>query len=67
MYISTNNSQIENNSFGFIVRLMEKLSNEYGLVEWERRYDPAFELVYTILSQHTSDINSERAFHNLLK
>ena len=66
MYISTNNSQIENNSFGFIVRLMEKLSIEYGHVEWKRRYDPAFELVYTILSQHTSDTNSERAFHNLI-
>ena len=38
---------------------------EYGPVEWTRRYDPAWELVYTILSQHTSDINSERAFANL--
>ena len=45
---------------------MERLSGEYGPVRWERRYDPASELVYTILSQHTSDINSERAFHNLM-
>lgn len=42
------------------------LSTEYGPFEWEPRYDPASELVYTILSQHTSDINSERAFKNLM-
>lgn len=63
---STNNSQTERNLIDFIIRLMETLSREYGPVEWKRRYDPAFELVYTILSQHTSDTNSERAFDNLL-
>jgi endonuclease-3 len=42
------------------------LGPEYGPFEWEPRYDPASELVYTILSQHTSDINSERAFKNLM-
>ena len=42
------------------------LGEEYGPVEWRHRYDPASELVYTILSQHTSDINSERAFNNLM-
>ena len=46
--------------------VMERLGDRYGSVERERRYDPASELVYTILSQHTSDINSERAFNNLL-
>ena len=45
---------------------MEALSPEYGPFEWTPRYDPASELVYTILSQHTSDINSERAFTNLM-
>ena len=45
--------------------VMGLLDAEYGPVEWTRRYDPAWELVYTILSQHTSDINSERAFENL--
>jgi len=47
--------------------VMEQLSDEYGPIEWEPRYDPASELVSTILSQHTSDINSERAFKNLMK
>ena len=44
---------------------MELLGKEYGPVEWTPRYDPAAELVYTILSQHTSDVNSERAFLSL--
>ncbi len=46
--------------------VMERLGEVYGEVEWEARYDPAEELVYTILSQHTSDINSERAFLSLM-
>ena len=44
---------------------MTYLGPEYDPVEWKPRYDPAWELVYTILSQHTSDINSERAFKSL--
>jgi endonuclease-3 len=28
---------------------------------WDRRLDPVSELVFTILSQHTSDLNAERA------
>ena len=47
--------------------VLELLGEEYGPAEWVRRYDPASELVYTILSQHTSDINSGRAFENLMK
>ena len=46
--------------------VMEYLGPIYGPVEWEPRYNPAEELVYTILSQHTSDINSERAFGSLM-
>ena len=46
--------------------VMSLLSAEYGPMEWQPRYDPASELVYTILSQHTSDINSERAFRTLM-
>ena len=42
------------------------LSTIYGPIPWEPRYNASEELVYTILSQHTSDINSERAFHNIL-
>ena len=46
---------------------MELLGKEYGPFEWKARYDPASELVYTILSQHTSDVNSKRAFTNLMQ
>lgn len=42
------------------------LTDEYGPFENEPRPDPAHELVFTILSQHTSDRNSERAFRNLM-
>ena len=45
---------------------MSLLGEEYGPMEWQPRYDPASELVYTILSQHTSDVNSERAFRALM-
>ena len=42
------------------------LENIYGHVEWQPRRDPTSELIYTILSQHTSDTNSVRAFENLV-
>ena len=45
---------------------MEVLGGQYGPVEWGPRYDPASELVSTILSQHTSDVNSHRAFASLM-
>lgn len=46
--------------------VMDYLGPEYGPMQWFIRYSPAEELVYTILSQHTSDLNSERAFTNLM-
>ena len=46
--------------------VMELLGGEYGPFEWKPRHDPASELVSTILSQHTSDVNSGRAFDNLM-
>ena len=46
---------------------MDILGAEHGPIVWEPRYNPAEELVYTILSQHTSDINSERAFLSLMR
>lgn len=43
------------------------LGKEYGPVEWKPRSDPMSELVLTILSQHTSDTNSDRAFASLMR
>ena len=45
------------------IRLM---TEQYGPFEEEPRLDPAHEAVFTILSQHTSDINSARAFGLLM-
>ena len=47
---------------GFVLRGLREL---YGLPAWERRRDPTDELVVTILAQHTSDLNAERAFAEL--
>ena len=49
-----------------VTRLSHVLKKEYGTISWHPRRDAINELVYTILSQHTSDINSERAFDNLI-
>lgn len=40
----------------------EALARVYDLLEWIPSKDPLSELVLTILSQHTSDINRDRAF-----
>jgi endonuclease-3 len=41
------------------------LIGEYGHHPWKAHRDPLSELVRTILSQNTSDINSDRAFSRL--
>ena len=46
-------------------QILRRLLKDYGPITWRPRYDPVSELVFTILSQHTSDINSERAFERL--
>ncbi len=43
------------------------LTEAHGPFANEPRLDPAHELVFTILSQHTSDRNSERAFRSLMQ
>jgi endonuclease-3 len=46
------------------IRLM---GAQYGPFPEEPRLDAAHEVVFTILSQHTSDINSARAFQRLMQ
>ena len=43
------------------------MTGAYGPFEEEPRLDPTHEAVFTILSQHTSDINSSRAFALLME
>jgi endonuclease III len=42
-----------------------RLLDHYGQPAWEPNYAPVDELIGTILSQHTSDLNSQRAFESL--
>lgn len=41
------------------------LSEYYGPLEWRPSIDPLSELVLTILSQHTSDLNRDKAFASM--
>ncbi len=47
--------------------IFEKLELEYGPIEWQPRYNALDELIFTVLTQHTSDLNAERAFKELQK
>ena len=49
-----------------ISRLVRLMAERYGPFPEEPRLDPAHEVVFTILSQHTSDTNSARAFSLLM-
>lgn len=42
--------------------IVDRLRKKFGELEPPRRTDPLEELILTVLSQHTSDINAERAF-----
>ncbi|MBI4318731.1 MAG: endonuclease III [Chloroflexi bacterium] len=44
----------------------QSLVQEYGEREWRPRRDATSTLVLTIMTQHTSDLNAERAFENLV-
>jgi len=46
--------------------IINKLENAYGKRVWREHRDPVSELILTILSQHTSDTNSRRAFDKLI-
>ena len=48
-----------------VARVYEKLVATYGIPAWEPDGDALGGLIATILSQHTSDINSERAYRQL--
>lgn len=50
-----------------IAQAVELMAQEYGPFEVERRLPPTDEMVFTILSQHTSDINSSRAYNRLME
>ena len=47
--------------------VLRRLEPEYGPLTWYQRKKPVPELVVTMLSQHTSDLNAERAFQQLME
>lgn len=48
-----------------VEEILRGLEAAYGKRTWQPAHEPLDELILTILSQHTSDTNSERAFHDL--
>jgi endonuclease-3 len=50
-----------------IAEAVALMAEEYGPFPEERRLPPADEMVFTILSQHTSDTNSSRAYNRLME
>jgi endonuclease-3 len=50
---------------GLVPDVLDALAEAYGRPSWERRLDPTSELVLTILTQNTADVNAEKAFEAL--
>lgn len=45
--------------------IIQELSAIYGTFKQEPRYNALDELIFTVLTQHTSDLNAEKAFDRL--
>lgn len=50
---------------GLVAFTLDGLAGLYGHRRWVRRLDPVSELVLTILTQNTADVNAEKAFERL--
>jgi endonuclease III len=50
---------------GLVPFVLEGLASIYGHPVWERRQDPTSELILTILTQNSADVNAEVAFEAL--
>ena len=50
---------------GLVAFTLDRLAARYGRPVWERRLDPTSELILTILTQNSADINAEVAFQAL--
>lgn len=48
-----------------VQQVVHRLEARYGVAQWKPRMEPLEELIHCILSQHTSDTNSFRAFRAL--
>jgi endonuclease-3 len=59
--------RLERTRPGLVGFSLDGLAGLYGRAEWERRWDPTSELVLTILTQNSADVNAEHAFIELRK
>ena len=50
---------------GLVTFVLDELAGIYGRPVWERRLDPTSELILTILTQNSADVNAEVAFEAL--
>jgi endonuclease-3 len=50
---------------GLVDFVLETVTQAYAIGSWARVHDPTSELVLTILSQNSSDVNAEHAFESL--
>lgn len=48
-----------------VLEIVRRLAETYGPLPYERRHPPVSELVTTLLSHSTTDVNQERAFRRL--
>ena len=46
-------------------KIKNLLNKQYGDIEWRDEMETLDELIFTVLTQNTSDINAEKAFKNL--
>jgi endonuclease-3 len=57
--------RLERTRPGLVPFVLDALASVHGRPIWERRLDPTSELILTILSQNSADVNAERAFESL--
>jgi len=57
--------RLERSRPGLVRFALDALAGVYGRPPWERRWDPTSELILTILTQNSADVNAEHAFEAL--
>jgi len=57
--------RLERTRPGLVDFALDRLSERYGRPVWRARLDPISELVLTILTQNTADVNAEKAFEDM--
>jgi endonuclease-3 len=54
--------RLERTRPGLVEYVLDRLAERYGHEPWKRRLDPTSELILTILTQNSADVNAEKAF-----